>query len=75
MHPCCWHNLLQTLAQLIPAFALIGIACKKIVTALGLFWKMPAKKVPPLTDGVASNSHLSEMRQESHCACDQEVVR
>ena len=34
MHPCCWGNLLQSLAGLVPALAVLAIAGKKMLEAL-----------------------------------------
>jgi hypothetical protein len=75
MHPCCWHNLFQTLAQLVPALALVGVAGKKFFTAFGLFWKLPAKKVSPLTESKVLQSSSSQFATDSHCSCDKELAR
>jgi hypothetical protein len=66
---------LQTLAQLIPAFALVGIAAKKVITTFGLFLKLPAKKISPLSDSVVLKRQASEFSHEEHCGCDKEAVQ
>jgi hypothetical protein len=74
MHPCCWHNLLQTLAQLVPAFALMGVAGKKLFTALGIFWRIPAKKATSITESIALNGNSSEIKADACCTCEKEAV-
>jgi hypothetical protein len=74
MHPCCWHNLLQTLAQVIPAFALFGLAFKKAITAAGLFWKLPAKK-SSLLNHSATLATSPELKPSGNCSCEQETAR
>jgi hypothetical protein len=46
MHPCCWGNLLQGLAQLVPVFAVFGLALQRLWQPLGalLRRKEPAVK-------------------------------
>jgi len=74
MHPCCWHNLLQTLAQVIPAFALFGLALKKVITAAGLFWKMPAKNAQLFDASASTLITGAELTAKAHCSCEHEIA-
>jgi hypothetical protein len=75
MHPCCWHNFFQALAQLIPAFALIAMAGKKILSASGLLFKLPVKKtLPPVVGSIPPVAGVSQVNNECSCHSEQKAV-
>lgn len=59
MHPCCWGNLFQGLAQLVPVLALLLLAGKKVFGGANLF--TPRKQ-------------LKAVEEKGACCCPHETA-
>jgi hypothetical protein len=75
MHPCCWQNFFQSMIHLIPAFALIAMTGKKILSASGLLFRLPAKKtLPPIVENISPVTGVSQLNNECSCHSEQKTA-